>query len=257
MLATDLVRAGTEVVAYDPAEVPTPAGVTRVAHPSLGARNADLVVGVTAASDSTLALLQAIDVIRDDAVYADMSTGSPQLKSELAGFAAKRDLDFADVALMAMVPGNGLATPALASGTGAGRYCELINSAGGKTEELNGPPGTAAAKKLLRSVMMKGTAAVLIEAVRAGAALDDLDWLWSNIRHELEGADEKWMRRLTTGSKVHAKRRKAEMEAAASMLDELDVAPVMTRATIASLAELLDGDLPDLPSDYPAPTHRS
>ncbi len=247
------------MVAFDPAEVATPAGVTRFVHPALAARPADLVLGVTAAADALLCLLQAIDVIRTDAIYADLSTGSPQLKAELAEFAAKRDLDFADIALMSMVPGNGLATPALASGTGASRYCDFVNPLGGAVEELSGPPGTAAAKKLLRSVMMKGTAAVMIEAVRAGAAFDDLEWLWSNISQEVESADEQWMRRLITGSKTHARRRKAEMEAAADMLDGLSVPSPMTRATIASLAELLDGELPELPNsnDYPAPVHRN
>lgn len=258
LLATDLVRAGCEVVAFDPAEVPTPAGVDRVVHPALAARQADLVIGVTSAADATLSLLQAVEVIRSDALYADLSTGSPQLKADLAQYAAKRDLDFADVALMSMVPGNGLATPSLASGSGAERYCQIINPLGGVAEELTGPPGTAAAKKLLRSVMMKGTAAVLIEAMRAGAALDDVEWLWANLSQEVEGADEQWLRRLMTGSKTHAKRRKAEMEAAAAMLEGLDVSSSMTRATIGSLTELLDGDLPELPNgnDYPAPAHR-
>jgi 3-hydroxyisobutyrate dehydrogenase-like beta-hydroxyacid dehydrogenase len=258
-MATDLVRAGADVAAYDPAEVRTPEGVNRFVHPALAVQRADLVIGATAASDATLSLLQAVEAIPSESLYADLSTGSPQLKAELAEYAAKRDLDFADVALMSMVPGNGLSTPALASGTGAERYCDLINPLGGDAEALNGPPGTAAAKKLLRSVMMKGTAAVLIEAVRAGAAFDDLEWLWSNLRKEIEGADERWMRRMVTGSKTHARRRKAEMEAAASMLDELEVPSDMTRATIVGLAQLLDGDLPDLPDqmEYPAPSHRS
>ncbi len=259
LLASDLVQAETNVLAFDPAAVATPEGVTRFVHPALAARDADLVIGVTAAADATLSLLQSIEVIRQDAVYADLSTGPPQLKADLAEYAAKRDLEFADVALMSMVPGNGLATPSMASGTGAERYCEMINALGGSAEALSGPPGTAAAKKLLRSVMMKGTAAVLIEAARAGAAFDDLEWLWSNLRNELEGADDEWMRRLVTGSKTHAPRRKAEMEAAADMLEGLAVPSVMTQATIASLTELLDGDLPELPTlvEYPAPSHRS
>lgn len=246
-MAADLLVAGAEVSAYDPAEVATPDGVQRFVHPSLAVRHADVVLGLTAGSDAPLALLQSLEAIGTESVYADLSTGSPQLKTELAGYAASRSIPFADVALMSMVPGNGLATPSLASGTGAEEYEGILNQLGGRVEFVDGPPGTAAAKKLLRSVMLKGTAAVLIEAVQAGAAFDDLDWLWSNLNREITGADEQWMRRLTTGSKTHARRRKAEMEAAATMLEDLDSPSVMTRATIASLGELIDGELPDLP----------
>ncbi len=234
------------VVAFDPAEVPTPDGVTRLVHPALAVADAGLVLALTAACDAPLALLQALEAIGGDALYVDLSTGSPQMKRELAGHAAQRDLDFADAALMAMVPGTGLATPTLVSGHGAERYCSMINPLGGRADPLDGPAGAAAARKLLRSVMMKGTAAVLIEALRAGAAADDLDWLWANLSGEIEAADEQWLFRLVTGSKTHAGRRKAEMEAVAAMLDDLGQPAVMTRATIESLTELLDGDAPDL-----------
>lgn len=248
LLASDLYKAGAVVSAYDPAKVATPDGVMRRAHPALAVRPADLILAVTPGADAKLALLQSLEAIRSDALYADLSSSSPHLKLELANFAEKRDLDFADVALMSMVPGNGLATPSLTAGPGAERYCDLVNGLGGRAETVDGGPGAAAARKLLRSVMMKGTAAVLVEAVRAGAVYDDLEWLWSNVEVELANADGDWMRRLITGSKVHARRRKSEMEAAASMLEDADVPSSMTRAVIASLDELqAGGELPELP----------
>lgn len=249
MLASDLLAVGAEVSAFDPAEIATPEGVKRFVHPALAVHGADVVMGLTAGADAELALLQALEAIGGDAVYADLSTGSPRLKTDLATLAVARDLRFADVALLSMVAGQGLATPSLAAGTGAEQFAGAINRLGGRVEVIQGPPGTAAAKKLLRSVMMKGTAAVLIEAVRAGAAFDDLEWLWDNLRTELGSADEEWMGRLITGSKSHARRGRDEMEAAATMLDELRTPSVMTRATVESLTELLDGELPPLPGD--------
>ncbi|MGI9596524.1 MAG: DUF1932 domain-containing protein [Acidimicrobiales bacterium] len=247
LLASDLLVAGAEVSAYDPAEVATPDGVMRYVHPALAVRNADVVLGLTSGSDARLALLQSLEAIGLETVYADLSTGSPQMKTELAGFAGSRDIPFADVALMAIVPGNGIATPSLAAGTGADQYCRIVNELGGQVDAIDGPSGTAAAKKLLRSVMMKGTAAVLVEAIKAGAAFDDLEWLWSNLGTEISEADERWLRRLVVGSKTHARRRMQEMEEAVAMLNELDTPSVMTAATVASLAQLVDGELPDLP----------
>lgn len=247
LLAADLTEAGAELHAFDPAEVGTPEGVERFVHPSLAVRNADLVLAVTGGAESKLAMLQSIDAIRPDAVYADLSTSSPASKNELAALAGHRNLDFADVALMSNVPGSGLATPCLVAGSGADRCVSLVNQLGGQMEAIDGPPGAAAAKKLIRSVMIKGTAAVLIEALEAGAALDDIEWLWQNITAEVSAADRSWLKRLVTGSKTHAKRRLHEMEAAAEMLDGLEVPAPMTRGTIESLTRLLDVDPPELP----------
>jgi len=252
LLADDLVGAGAEVTAYDPAEVATPDGVTRRVHPALALRpvdrSVDLVMAATGAGEARLALLQAIDAIDAGTLYADVSTAAPGHKLDLADEAIRRDIDFVDVALMGMVPGRGLATPALAAGPGAARLAEMVNPLGARVEPINGPPGTATAKKLLRSVAMKGISSVLVEAVRAGAAADDLDWLWANLIDELGGADEGWLRRLIEGSTRHARRRMEEMEAAVSLLEAMEVSPTMTRSTVVSLRNLVDGsEIPDLP----------
>ena len=248
VLADDLVKAGVEVSAYDPAEVPTPTGVARRVHPALAVRPADVVLSATAGSDARLALLQSIDAIEPGTIYADVSTAAPGRKLELADEAVRRELDFVDVALLGVVPGRGLATPALAAGLGARRLADLLNPLGARLSPVEGPPGTATAKKLLRSVAMKGMAAVFVEAIRAGAAADDLDWVWANLADELDGADESWMRRLVTGSQRHAWRRLDEMEAAKAMLETLGVEPLMTESTVASLRRLTNGAvLPELP----------
>lgn len=248
VLADDLVKAGVEVSAYDPAEVPTPTGVVRRVHPALAVRPADVVLSATAGSDARLALLQSIDAIEPGTIYADVSTAAPGRKLELADEAVRRELDFVDVALLGVVPGRGLATPALAAGLGARRLADLLNPLGARLSPVEGPPGTATAKKLLRSVAMKGMAAVFVEAIRAGAAADDLDWVWANLADELDGADESWMRRLVTGSQRHAWRRLDEMEAAKAMLETLGVEPLMTESTVASLRRLTNGAvLPELP----------
>ncbi len=246
-MAADLVGAGCAVAAFDPAEVGTPVGVDRFVHPSLAVRRADIVLAMTGGAEAELALLQSIEAISGDALYADLSTSAPATKRELARYADGRGLEFADVALLSMVPGKGLATPSLVSGGGAKRYAEVIGGLGARVEAIDGPPGTSASKKLLRSVMMKGTAAVIAEAVQAGAAADDLAWLWGNLAAEIGKADEAWMRRLVTGSKIHARRRAGEMEAAAAMLDELGTPSVMTAATVESLWALVEGELPSLP----------
>jgi 3-hydroxyisobutyrate dehydrogenase-like beta-hydroxyacid dehydrogenase len=84
LFAADLVRAGAEVVAFDPADVATPDGVRRVAVATSVATEATLILTLTAASDAAGALDQILGFVPRGAVYADLGTGSPGLKRQLA-----------------------------------------------------------------------------------------------------------------------------------------------------------------------------
>lgn len=246
-IAADLAAAGAMVRGYDPAAVPTPPGVERFADPVPAVADADLIMAVTAAADGEQALSQARSEIPPGTVYADLSTSTPAQERALARAAADRGLAFADVALMSTVVGKGLRTPQLVAGTGARRYGELLRPFGTPVEVISDHAGDAATRKLLRSIFMKGLAGVVIEAVRAAHAAELGDWLWEHVVTELTAADEETLVRLVAGSVPHAERRREEMTAAASLLDELDVDAPMTRATVTSLEQVLEIGVPDLP----------
>jgi 3-hydroxyisobutyrate dehydrogenase-like beta-hydroxyacid dehydrogenase len=245
--AADLVREGHDVRGFDPAGVPTPAGVVRAATPTEAVPGVELVIALTAAADAPAALVQAVDTIPVGAVYADLGTGSAGLKKDLARTAKGRGLLFADVALMATVPGKGLRTPALVSGEGAERYLELMAPFGVVLESVGPIAGDAATRKLLRSVFMKGFAAVVIEAMRAAEAAGQADWLWANIVDEITAAGAPLVSRLVRGTAPHALRRLHEMEASAALLVELGVDPLMTRSTVESLRRVMRDGLPGIP----------
>lgn len=231
LIAGDLAAAGVEVHGYDPAQVDTPPGVTRHGDPRAAARGADLVLGITAAADAPAALSQAIDAIPPGAVYADLATASAGLKRRLAAVAAGAGLRFADVALMAPVPGTGLRTPALASGPAARDFAAVVAPLGMPVDHAGDEAGRAATRKLLRSVVMKGLAGLVAEAMRAAEAAGLADETWENLVAQLTAADEGLIRRLVTGTAAHAVRRAHEMEATVELLGELGVDPMMTRAT--------------------------
>lgn len=246
-IAADLVAAGASVRGYDPASTATPAGVARCDDPRAAVEGADLVLGVTAAADAETALRQALDEIPPTALYADLSTSSAGQERHLAAIADARGLLFVDVALMSTVPGTGIRTPQLASGPGAERYVELVAPVGATITVVGLEAGAAATRKLLRSVLVKGLAAITIEAMRAGEAAGLSDWLWDHLVTELEATDEQFLRRLVEGTPPHATRRRHEMEAAASLLEQLGVEPIMTRATAETLDRLPYAGVPALP----------
>ena len=176
-----------------------------------------------------------LPVLGKDAVYADMNTASPALKRELASLVESSGARFADIGLLG--PVRGVETPALASGTGAQAFAELMGPLGMPVEVVSGRAGDAAEMKLLRSVFMKGLAGSVIESLEAAGAAGHEEWLEREIA-QIVG--EPFMRRLLEGSERHAARRVDEMEAACELLVELGVEPRIARASASLLAGLAD-----------------
>lgn len=234
-IASDLVGVGVEVHAFDPADTHTPEGVHRHGLPTSAVAGAELVLAITAAADSRQAMAQAWEIIGAETVYADLATSSPKLKEELGDVAAERGVPFVDVALMAPVPGRGLSTPALASGPGAEIMSAALNPLGARLEAIGQTPGAAQARKLTRSVVTKGLASLIREAMAAARAAGHELWAWEHIAGLLSAMDEELVERLVAGTDLHVERRLAEMEAAAGFLEELGVPADMTAATIQHL----------------------
>ena len=232
LIAADLARVGVEVHGFDPADVPTPHGVHRHDLPTAAVAGTELVAAVTAAVDSKEAMAQAWELIGPETVYADLATSSPSLKEELAGIASESGVPFVDVALMAPVPGRGLSTPALACGPGAEIMAAALNPLGARLDPIGKSAGAAQARKLTRSVVTKGLAALVREAMAAARAAGDEEWAWTHLVGLLESADEEFIERLISGTEFHAERRLAEMEAAVAYLSELGVPTDLTGATV-------------------------
>lgn len=251
LIAADLAAAGLEVTGFDPADVGTPAGVTRVADPAGAVVDAQVVVALTAGADAMEAMTQTLDKIPAPALYADFSTNTAQAKQDLARLAAGRGFEFVDIALMSTVPGKGLRTPALASGNGAERFVEIFTPLGMPVTAVSEYPGDAATRKLLRSVVMKGLAGTVIEAMRGAEKAGCAEWLWGNIADEITRANAALLSRLVRGTHIHAVRRLHEMEASMALLQDLAVEPLMTRGTVENLKKVPEEGIPDIPDYHP------
>jgi 3-hydroxyisobutyrate dehydrogenase-like beta-hydroxyacid dehydrogenase len=240
LIAADLLAAGVRIRGYDPA-VASPEGITDTRSEAEAAQGADLVLSVNSAKAAVGAFEAGRHGLRQDGLWADLNTASPGTKRRLAQIAEDADIPFTDVAMMAPVPGRGLRVPMLASGGGAGRYAGMLAPLGADIEVLDGPAGLAATKKLLRSVFYKGMAAAMVEALEAARAAGHEQWLREHIAAELTAADSGTLERITVGTYRHAVRRTAEMEAAAAMLTELGVSPLMADASRALHERLAQG----------------
>jgi 3-hydroxyisobutyrate dehydrogenase-like beta-hydroxyacid dehydrogenase len=231
-IAADLMTAGCTVRGWDPARHAE--GIVNARSDREAVRGADVVLSINAAAVALEAAVSVADELDSDTLYADLNTASPRLKRELA---AALPVQFADVALIGVVPSLGLAIPALASGMGAERFAELFRPLGMPVEIVSPHPGDAAGLKLLRSVFMKGIAAAAIETLEAAEAAGVEARLHAEIAAVL---GDPLLERLLTGSRTHAARRVDEMNAAAAYLVELGVEPRIASAAAEWLEQLRD-----------------
>jgi 3-hydroxyisobutyrate dehydrogenase-like beta-hydroxyacid dehydrogenase len=230
LLARDLVAAGAAVRGFDP-KAPAPAGVTPAGSDAEAVTGASLVLSVNSASEAVNALQASLDALSPGAVWADLNTAAPSVKQRLAAIGAGRGIPVTDIAMMAPVPGNGLLVPMLASGDGADDVAEALRGYGANVDVLDGPAGLAATRKLLRSVFYKGMAASIVEALEAARAAGLEEWLTGHIAEDLAKQDASTLTRIVTGTRRHAVRRGHEMAAAAEMLTDLGVEPIMAAAS--------------------------
>jgi 3-hydroxyisobutyrate dehydrogenase-like beta-hydroxyacid dehydrogenase len=238
-LAAGLAARGVQVRSFDPAAPEPPDGVSPAADAAAAAKDADVVLSANAASAAVAVAGELGGQLREGQLYADLNTASPALKREIAA-ALGGAAAFADVALVAPVPGNGLATPALVSGDGAERFAELFGPLGMPVSVVGDEPGQAAARKLARSVFAKGVAAAVGEALAAAERLGCADWLYEDIERTFRQANSALLRRYIEGSRAHAARRVDEMAAAVAMLEELGVEPRIATAAEGWLRQLRD-----------------
>jgi 3-hydroxyisobutyrate dehydrogenase-like beta-hydroxyacid dehydrogenase len=233
-ISRDLVATGVTVRGYDPA-VAAPEGVVATGSDAEACAGADLVLSLTTAHEAEAAFAAAEPGLSPGVLYADLNTSSSELKQRLAASAQQRGIAFADVAMMAPVPGRGIRTPMLVSGEAAAPIAAALTGLGGNADAIAGPAGAAASRKLCRSVFYKGMAAAVTESLRAGRAAGCEDWLRENIAEDI-GMD--MLNRLEEGSITHAARRTDEMAAAADQLRELGVPARIAVASRDWLAQL-------------------
>jgi 3-hydroxyisobutyrate dehydrogenase-like beta-hydroxyacid dehydrogenase len=238
LIAADLAGAGATVRGWDPARPDAPAGVAVAGDAREAVHGADIVLSVNSAAVALEAARSVAGAVEPGALFADLNAAAPALKREVAEVLAASGADFADVALLRPVPGRGVRTPALVSGSGAERFATLLGGYGMPVTPVGPEPGVATARKLVRSVFTKGQAAAIGEALEAAERLGSRDWLYEDIERTLTDADAAFLRRAVEGSVRHARRRADEMSAAVAMLEELNVEPRVSSAARAWLEAL-------------------
>jgi 4-hydroxy-4-methyl-2-oxoglutarate aldolase len=227
LYATGLVDRGWTVTGFDPVSSAHPEGLVRADTAAAAVEGADIVLSLVGGRHAAGAAESVAAALDPDAVFVDMNTADAATKRAIAETVGAHR--FADVSVIGSVPAYKSAAGVVISGAAAEAAEKVFVSLGASTENIGGEPGDASARKLLRSVFMKGLGALIVEATEAGRAAGAEPWIRAQIATELSGGDAA-LDRLLTGTLKHAARRGVETAAAADLVATLGVRPVMARA---------------------------
>ena len=250
--AAGIAANGAGVRGFDPADVPVPDGVTWCTSAAEAVAGADVVIALTHAAQAMDAADAAVGHLAPGAFYADFSTSDPGLKREIAKLAHEHRLRAIDGAIMNPVPLAGVATPVDVAGDDPEEFVRLLSPLGLRLQAVSTEPGVAATRKLLRSVLVKGLSALVIESMRAAETAGEAGWFRAHAFDLLSNLDRDYVARLVEGNVKHSVRRVHEMEAASELLRQLGVAPLTSEATRQVLESVPTRGVPAMQDDPPA-----
>jgi putative dehydrogenase len=236
LIAAGLQAAGAQVVGYDPAK-PADAPVTVVESAAAAVSGADLVISINSSTAARKVAEEVAPLLDAGTIYADLNTGTPSLKRAIASLFP--DGVFADVAVMKAVPGLAEKVPMAAAGPGARRFIELLEPFGLNLDFVSEVAGEAAARKLIRSILAKGMAAVLIDCLWAAESMGLQDWAYEEILREFESSSAETAKRYLSGTAQHLKRRQIEMMDVSEMLNETGYQSTMLDGVALTYSRIL------------------
>jgi len=240
LYARGLAGAGARVRGFDPHHSVADAEIQQFDELGDVLAGADAVLSLVGGRAAIEVAVQALPLLAAGTVYADLNTAGPDAKQQIAGLARRADVPMADVAVLAPVPRAGHATPLLASGDGAVALATLLGPLGVPIDVVAGGAGEAARLRLLRSLFMKGLAALVLEGLGAARAAGAEDWLRAQMENELGPDGPALIDRLVDGTYAHAERREHEVRVTLEMLEASGQPSDMTRATLAWLERVVD-----------------
>ncbi|MDB5864332.1 MAG: NAD(P)-dependent oxidoreductase, partial [Betaproteobacteria bacterium] len=248
--AQDLSQAGLQpIAAYSPsaanagADDPSrrkaaDAGVELV--PTLKAlcQRSTLVVSLTPGKLALPVLRKVRRHLKAHHIYVDASTASVK-DMERAAQMLEGGAAFVDAAVMDPVPMNGIKVLTVASGSHAEKFRALLAPYGMNIQVVGEKAGAASAMKLLRSVCMKGLAALLLESLEAAQRYGIADALTADMARFINGRPfEDVMKRFVCGTAIHAGRRVHEVSEAMALLKSLGASTRMTKSTRETLQSI-------------------
>jgi 3-hydroxyisobutyrate dehydrogenase-like beta-hydroxyacid dehydrogenase len=201
-------------------------------------RETDMVISAVTAASSVDAARSVAPHLTENAYYLDINSVSPGRKQETAKLLGER-ARYVDVAVIAAIHPARHRTPLLISGPYAEDISPLLRELDMQLAVVGPEIGSAAAIKMIRSVMIKGIEALTLECFLAASRAGVLEEVTASLKNNYPTLD--WatiadynLERMAS----HGERRAAEMEESAATLRELGLDPLMVDSTVKRQREM-------------------
>ena len=207
--------------------------VTACASAAGAAGQAEMTICAVTAAQTERAAAAAAEAIVGGSIYLDLNSASPAAKIAAAGVINAGGGRYVEAAVMTPAPANGIASPMLLGGPHARLFLPYAEVLGMRVKIASAEYGVASATKLCRSVMIKGTEALLAESMIAARYYGvDMNVL-NSLSDLMPNPDwEKLAQYMLSRSLEHGVRRAEEMREAARTVAEAGIEPLMANATV-------------------------
>jgi 3-hydroxyisobutyrate dehydrogenase-like beta-hydroxyacid dehydrogenase len=122
-------------------------------------------------------------------VFVDLNSAAPRTKQRVAEILAPSGCSVLDGAILAPVPPHRHRVPILLCGPAAGEVTARLNALSFNVEYGGENIGAAAATKMLRSIMIKGIEALLLECAAAASHFGITERILNSLQQSLPGQD--------------------------------------------------------------------
>lgn len=206
-------------------------GVTASASPEAALGGADIVFSTVTADQAVAATRACARALQPGALWCDLNSCAPRSKAEAAEIVIGAGARYLDVAVMAPVHPRRNMVPCLVSGPDAQAVAPMLAALPMDVRVAGDAVGRASSIKMVRSILVKGLEALTAECVLAAVAAGVEEEVFPSLKegHPLidlpERAAYNFERTL-----VHGRRRAAEMDEVAKMLNDLGLPNGMSAA---------------------------
>ncbi|HVZ54299.1 MAG TPA: DUF1932 domain-containing protein [Pseudolabrys sp.] len=201
-------------------------------------KDADMVISAVTAASSLEAARSVVEHLKGNPWYLDINSVSPGRKQDTAKL-LNGHARYVDVAVIAPIHPLRHKTPLLIAGPYAEEISPLLQELDMQLKVVGADTGQAAAIKMIRSVMIKGIEALMLECFLAATRAGILEEVTVSLKNNYPTLD--WVKIANYNVErmaSHGERRAAEMEESAATLRELGIDPAMTEGTIKRQREM-------------------
>lgn len=208
------------------------AGVTAAADMKDALKDAMAIFSLVTADQAHEAAKNAAKFIRKDALFFDCNSCAPGTKRRSAEVIEAAGGRYVDIAVMAPVHPKLHRTPLLTSGPHTEDAVEFLSRIDMNVKPVEGDTGTASSMKMIRSIMVKGIEALVLECVLSGRKAGISDTVLDSLEVTFPGFN--WKKRsayMLERAVTHGIRRAAEMREVAITVQELGFSGAMASST--------------------------